>query len=330
MHSCSSIPKGQFTSKLEKENPDYSDLKNWASSPFKEDGADKTPGNLFENNQESAKADVFFLHPTSYTKQRGNTNWNGALDDEKLNDKTNRSIQYQASVFNGACRVFAPLYRQAHIHVFYNEKEEQKSSAEKALYLAYKDIKIAFQYYLDNHNDGRPIIIAGHSQGTIHAANLIKDFFEGKTLNKQLVAAYLIGMPIRDKTFTSLLPCESAEDTNCFVTWRSYQRGYLPKWHEPNSNIIVTNPLTWKTDNKYASKELNKGTLLFNFDDGTFPGLADAQVYEDHLWINKPKFKNSIFITFKNYHIADYNLFYVNIRENVKQRLESYLKETDK
>lgn len=324
--SCSSVPKGPFIEKSDNHQVDYSNLDNWAASPLKQDLGDSTPGNLFQDKQKEAKVDVFFIHPTTYTKQKGNTKWNGAIDDKQLNKKTDEgSIQFQASVFNGAAKIYAPRYRQAHIQVFFNTDEDKKPYGEKAMALAYKDVKAAFEYYLKHHNNGRPIIIAGHSQGTLHAGTLIKDFFEDQELMDQLVAAYLVGMPVRTNTFNALDVCKDANETGCFLSWRSYQRGFLPKWHEPNSNIVVTNPLNWKTNNEYAPKELNKGTLLFNFEEGLTPGIADAQIYEDHLWVNKPKFKGSIFVRFKNYHIADYNLFYANIRENVINRVEQFL-----
>ena len=54
-----------------------------------------------------------------------------------------------------------------------------------------EDVKAAFQYYLEHYNNGRPIIIASHSQGTTHAKRLLKEFFDGTALQHQLVAAYL-------------------------------------------------------------------------------------------------------------------------------------------
>ena len=66
---------------------------------------------------------------------------------------------------------------------------------------AYADIKAAFEYYLKNYNHGRPIIIASHSQGSTHALHLLKDYFENKPLQKQLVAAYIVGMTIPTEFF---------------------------------------------------------------------------------------------------------------------------------
>lgn len=36
---------------------------------------------------------------------------------------------------------------------------------EGCLELAYENIKCAFEYYMENYNDGRPIVVAGFSQG---------------------------------------------------------------------------------------------------------------------------------------------------------------------
>ena len=111
--------------------------------------------------------------------------WNADIDDVALNKKTdNTTILYQASVFNEDCRVFAPRYRQANFNAFFTNN---KVVTDKAFELAYEDIKTAFEYYLEHYNQGRPIIIASHSQGTLHAGRLLKEYFEGKPLQKKFI-----------------------------------------------------------------------------------------------------------------------------------------------
>jgi len=57
------------------------------------------------------------------------------------------------------------------------------------------------------------------------------------------------------------------------------------------------------------------------------PGnVADAQIHDDILWINKPHFPGSFFYRTKNYHIGDMNLFYVNIRDNIRTRINAFWK----
>ncbi len=303
------------------ENIDYSDLNNWAAHPNKFDESDKTPeGDVVNIND--LKADVFFIHPTTYTGEKGQDQWNGSLDDAHLNKKTEEgSIRFQASAFNYAGRVFAPRYRQAHLHAYFTKDE---MSAKKALQFAYTDIKNAFEYYLKNENNGRPIIIAGHSQGTNHAEKLLDDYFSGKPLKNNLVAAYLIGMPVKKNRFNDISPCRDSTDTGCFVSWRTFKRGYDLAKIVKEENISVTNPISWQTDTTYVPKTYNKGTLLFDFNKIYFNHI-DAQVSKNILWACKPKFCGSIFLRTKNYHPADLNFYYFSIRQNAKTRLLTFL-----
>jgi hypothetical protein len=250
--------------------------------------------------------------------------WNANIDDEALNQKTdNTAILYQASVFNKYSRVFAPRYRQANLLAFFTDDKEK---ADAALDTAYADVKKAFEYYLNNYNHGRPIIIASHSQGTLHAGRLLKEFFENKPLEKQLVCAYIIGLPVFSDYFTTLKPCADSTATGCFISWRTFEEGYnAPFVQKETKKAFVINPLTWTMDTTLAPASLNKGGILRDFNK-VIPGLVHAQIHGNILWVNKPKFLGSIFLKTKNYHIADYNLFYENIRENAGTRIRSFLK----
>lgn len=302
--------------------PNYASPDSWAALPNRPDKADLTPDPSLTDRQAEAAVDVFFLHPTIYWG-KANKNWNGSLADEELNQKVDEtSILFQASIFNAAGRVYAPRYRQAHLRSFFTK---DKKSAEQAINLAYEDIRSAFQFYLEHFNQGRPIIIAAHSQGSRHAERLLKEFFDEKPLGNQLVAAYLAGWPVSKTAFKTIPPCETADQTGCFCSWRSYRYSYLPKNAPRGDNIAVTNPLVWTSASEPADKSLNEGSVLRKFDK-IYPGIADAQVHQGFLWIHKPKFPGSFFFTRKNYHIADFNFFYVNVRKNALNRTVHYLK----
>ena len=87
------------------------------------------------------------------------------------------------------------------IRVF-NEKYREEGL--KALNLAYEDIRNAFIYYLKNFNDNKPFIIASHSQGTVHAKRLISEFIDGKELQNKLIAAYLVGIKVKENEFKDI------------------------------------------------------------------------------------------------------------------------------
>jgi hypothetical protein len=300
----------------------YSDLNNWAAHPLKKDLSDSISEGIIDRRVNDSSVDVFFIHPTTYL-QKEFENWNADVNNVAINEKTdNSAILYQASAFNEQSRLFAPRYQQAHINSFYINPNVAKDYFD----IAYNDVKAAFEYYLKIFNKGRPIIIASHSQGTKHAGRLLKEFFDDKPLQKQLVCAYLIGMPIPDNYFPTLKPCLNENQTGCFVGWRTYKSGYVPELiQEEKFKCIVVNPLTWTTDEKLASAELNKGGILQNFKK-IVPRVVNAQVHQNVLWSCKPNVFGKIFFTKKNFHIGDINLYYMNIRENVRTRIDSFKK----
>lgn len=302
--------------------PDYSILKYWAAHPWKWDLSDSVPKPLRNIQQQDTIADVFFIHPTTLV-DFNDERWNASIDDSAINEKTDyTTILFQASAFNEQSRVFAPRYRQAHLKSFY-DSDKQKDSI--ALDIAYADVKKSFDYYLQHFNNGRPIIIAAHSQGTLHAGKLLKSYFEGSSLKNQLVCAYIIGMPIPDNYFTELKPCTDSMSTGCFVGWRTYKRDYYDTFFVKKENFkcYVTNPLTWTLTEEYASTTLNTGGVLTNFNK-LYKGVVDAQIHGNVLWTCKPKFFGNIFLLKKNYHVGDINLFYTNIRNNVRTRLRMF------
>lgn len=320
--SCITVkPQGAFDRASVPPQPDYSQERYWAALPWRQDAADLSPEGLADE-QAKAEVDVFFLHPTTYTGERGDKLWNGPVDDPELNTRTDKSpIQYQASIFNGVGRIFAPYYRQAHLNAYFNP---DTASARQALELAYEDVKAAFAYYLAHYNQGRPIIIATHSQGTTHGSRLVQEFFDGQPLQKQLVAAYLLGIPVYPKAYKNIPPCRDSSDIGCLMSWRTWRRNHGPQWDYNNPDVLVVNPLSWRTDTTYVPATYNKGGVIMPFS-RVQPQVADAQIYQSVLWATKPRFRGSLFYTSKNFHPGDFNLYYMNVRENAQLRTRTYL-----
>lgn len=304
--------------------PDYSNLDNWAAHPWKHDAADSVPRPLLEGYVADSVVDVFFIHPTTYLDEKKPFGWNAPVDNTALNTKTdNTTILYQASVFNKAGRVFAPRYRQAHINVYYTT---DTVTALAALDEAYSDVKAAFEYYMAHYNNGRPVIVASHSQGTTHAKRLLKEFFDGTPLQQKLVAAYIVGIPVEPNWFAAIPACTAPAQTGCFCSWRTLKQGYLTPFVEKEKyTAVVTNPLTWDAAKPVADRNLNLGAVLLNFNK-VLKHVAGAAVHGGVLWTEKPHFFGNIFYTTKNYHIADYNLYYTSVRNNALLRVQAYLK----
>ena len=307
-----------FDSEEHYPGPDYSLGQNWSALPFRNDVADRVPRGETEINDSLKSVDVFYIHPTMYSKGE---KWNADVTDKKLNRKVdNKPVRYQATVFNESCRVFAPRYRQAIVEVFYHKTAD----GEKALDLAYEDVKAAFEYYLKNYNNDRPFIIASHSQGTCHARRLLKDYFDGKPLSKQLVAAYAIGYTITDSMYTTLKMCSNAPETGCYMSWLSYKAGYEPTGNF-SKHAQSLNPLSWQHNKETVSKDKSRGSIGINFN-RRFLNRTSAQIHDNGfggtiLWVET---KVPLLRLLNNMHIIDYNLFWYDIRANVKDRINAY------
>ena len=301
--------------------PSYDDENNWAALPWKKDYADSLPIPTLVDRQAEASVDVFYIHPTTFKNSQA---WNADVNDSLLNQKTeSRPIMHQASIFNGSCRVFAPRYRQATFYSFFAMDE----NAAKALRLAYSDVKNAFEHYMENYNEGRPIVLATHSQGSFHGKKLMAEYFDSSYLQEKLVVAYLVGMPVFEKDYESIFPCKTPEENGCYVSWATFKKGHYPKFYEQYlKGAVCVNPLNWTADKKYYGGEHHKGLVGLKFDEIVMCEMG-ASVQDDILWVDQPDVPGIPSKLVKNWHIGDFNLFYLNVRENVKRRVEAYLNE---
>lgn len=307
--------------------PDYAQPDYWAAHPYKKDPSDSVPAPLRASYRPDSTADVFFIHPTTYTADEKKTGWNARIDDAEINAKTDYSpILYQASIFNEVGRVFAPRYRQAHISAYYPKTKEDTTAAIAAFQLAYTDVKNAFLYYLQYHNNGRPIIIASHSQGSTHAQRLLLEFFDNTLLYNKLVAAYIPGMYVNTEKFANIRPCVTPYQTGCMVGWRTYREGYTPEFVEKEKgSSLITNPITWDSSRPSADRFENKGAILLNFNK-LLKETTAAVIHDRILWTPRPVFFGAALYKTENYHAGDFNLYYVNVRENLQLRLSAFWK----
>ena len=139
---------------------DYSNPEHWMISPQDDTSLHKA---FISDTSLLSYADVFYVYPTVYLDKK-EKDWNVSIDNKEQRERAINVTRLQASAWAESGRMFVPFYSQAHIRS-YTELEE---GGRKALLKAYADVKNAFQFYLDNYNNGRPIILAGHSQGSTH------------------------------------------------------------------------------------------------------------------------------------------------------------------
>jgi len=295
----------------------YESLSNWAVHPT------HIPDVLLpylKDTSNNTKADVFYVYPTLFLDKK-DERWNIPIDDSAFRKKIiDNAVRFQASAWIESGRMFVPFYRQAHIRSYRN----LENGGRDALLFAYNDIKAAFQFYLDHYNNGKPIILAGHSQGSTHLTLLLKDFFDGKPLQKQLVAAYLPGIGLKKNEFNTIQLMTSSNEIGGFVSWNTFKRKVnkekFEMWYKGKA---VINPVTWNSD-QVADRKKHKGFLFSN--NKMYSQSFSTHVIDGAIWITTPHFPyRSMAWTMDDYHIGDINLFWEDVKYNSKQRLSEYL-----
>lgn len=324
-------PDHPFDAARTPDAPDYDDPAAWTALAERADEADVAPVGRSAVDPSETAADVFYIHPTSYL----GSEWNGPVGDPTLDAATDTlSTRIQASAFNGCCAVYGPRYRQAVGHSFF----APDANGAAAIDVAYSDVKRAFEHFLAKYSNGRPFILAGHSQGSVLGARLLAEEIAGTELEKRLVAAYLIGGPISDAHPVGIPTCASASDTRCLVAWNA--RG--PRF--PGSALdfpvegerVCVNPLTWTSDETAAAVDRNEGAVFLQAGDGTvLAGFADAQCRDGILIVTEmgraPRDFMSRILDYaigpENYHAIEYQLYYMNLRSNAEERVAAYLRD---
>ncbi|MGB1043402.1 MAG: DUF3089 domain-containing protein, partial [Tenacibaculum sp.] len=148
--------------------------------------------------------------------------------------------------------------------------------------------------------------------------------FDEKPLQKQLVAAYLVGMGIKTKEFNSLKPMSSPQETGGYVTWNTRKKGTYPKNKNWYKGSVTTNPITWD-NSKTTVLNQHKGFLYSN--DKMYSKALKVEITDGMVWSTNPKFPMRFFMSFmKNYHVGDINLFWQDIKENAELRTKTWLK----
>jgi|TARA_B100002003_G_scaffold234613_1_gene248735 hypothetical protein len=340
-------PAGDFDPSAAAPAPDYSKDEYWAALPSLDDPADLVPAGVTAIVQGEGMVDSFFIHPTGYLV---NKSWTSPLDPNSGTEENTRFMMAnQASALNGCCNVYAPRYREATIFSYFVSEEERDVVHD----FAYQDVLRAFEYYLEHHNQGRPFVISSHSQGTHHARRLLREKIDATDLHERLVAAYMIGsviIPLSPAWFDSMdniRPCQSATDTGCIVHWDTFGDGGAGIEREADS--LCTNPLSWRVDDEKADASLNEGAVppagTYNVAFGPADDVPSGDTITaldapsvGHTWAQCRD--GTLFVANQtgtafggagafgdeaNYHMLDYSLFHMNIRNNAILRVRTFL-----
>ncbi len=189
------------------------------------------------------KADCFYVYPTVSDDPTPNSDL--SIDPEE------RSIAlYQAARYSLHCRVFAPMYRQITLASLFGAQPITEEMSQ----LAYGDVVAAWKTYLAKYNQGRGVILIGHSQGTYLLRQLIHEHVDPKPgVRKRLVSAVLLGgnVTVREGDtvggdFKKIPGCETPKQIGCALAFSAFNAPVPAdaRFGRPGSVIIPGLPST--------------------------------------------------------------------------------------
>lgn len=307
--------------------PDYSQKASWYQIP-----------------EITKDVDTFYILATEYMGFNEGAPPYAAMDNPEMVESAPVQYAMNASAFADSTNVFLPFYRQSGLKYAGDVWRKNGNIDEVISGIPYADITAALDYYFKNCNNGRPFILASHSQGSAIAQLVLKKYFkEHPEYYKRMVAAYVIGYAVT-KDYLEANPhlkfATGESDAGVIVSWNTEGKRNV----EENvttcvlfPNAISINPINWKLDGTYAPASENLGSLVLNEKKLKFEIAdvgADAQVIPERgVVLTNAEVEPmpaelaavaSEFFGPDGRHESDYTFYYNNIKENVAKRIATY------
>lgn len=273
----------------------------------------------FENKQDATGKDVdlFYVVPTciwDYTDSLGQTRHHMDIFNTEQRALTDPSIQLAKSVLADSCNFFSPYYRQISMDSWLTL---DTALIEERFKLAYQDVADVFHYYMEHDNQGKPFILAGHSQGAKAVIELLKREMT-PDISRKLIATYAIGYTVTPEElagYSTLRPAQDSIDTGVLIGFNSVTR---PDAVSPlfRDNVVCINPVNWRSDatpaTSYQGFTVAQDTTIHTL---IVTGIDEEQYFIPSVAALLPK---------GNLHVQEFNLYNEDLRKNVLQRIRAF------
>ncbi len=236
-------------------SPNYATMDHWMCHPDKTDGPCRGELDVTQVNADGSteiipfeasadpQFDCFYVYPTISFDPSKNS-------DLEMEEEAFAGLMHAARLTR-FCRVYAPLYRQVTMtNILINPTEEHEE-------VAFGDVLNAFDQYMSVHNDGRDMLLIGHSQGARALSRVLLERFGNVPENRaRLIAAYLIGASLPAQvgadvgvTHPNIPICSPDVLSGCIVSFASFKADEPPmndarfgRVDGENEIAICTNP----------------------------------------------------------------------------------------
>jgi hypothetical protein len=192
---------------------------------------------------EDPAIDCFYVYPTISRDPGDNSDMTPGENEELY------VVRQQAARLGEVCRVFAPVYRSTTLTALTRRMGGGAGAGPDSGAIAYGDVVDAWKHYIDVDNEGRGVIIIGHSQGAgMLARLLVAEIDPNPALRDRLVSAMLIGTSAHISAVPNLHVCASDDDTGCVISYSTFRSTAPPSagsfFARPDGDeaAICTNP----------------------------------------------------------------------------------------
>ena len=218
--------------------PDYAKPANWLCLPGRADiCSTPIPTTALNPNgygstgvstiAKDPPVDCFYVYPTVSRDQGMNSDLNAGGEERG-------AAQSQFARFAGACRTYAPIYRQMTLGAVAAAAAGADVTAPATL--AYADVVAAWRNYLATRNNGRPFVLIGHSQGSLMLQMLIaREIETNPAVAAPMKLAILPGFNVLvpqgklvGGTFKKTPLCSGSGQTGCVISWVSFREKNVP------------------------------------------------------------------------------------------------------
>jgi hypothetical protein len=194
--------------------------------------------------------DCFYVYPTISSDPGVNSDMTADAPERNV-------IRQQFARFGSQCRLYAPLYRQVTLVGLRRAFAPNGDiAALLSVGLGYDDVLDAWNHYLQHDNQGRGVVLIGHSQGAYILSALIKREIEGKPVQARLVSAILGGTTVAVPTgkdvggdFKTVPLCRAPNQIGCALVFATFRTTIPPpsatlfgKVTAPGMSAACTNP----------------------------------------------------------------------------------------
>lgn len=303
--------------------PDYSRTDMWYTCGT---GTEGTVG-------QDRSADVFYITPTciwDWKDSSGRTYHFMDVESPEQRAAVDGSNYLAFKMFEKSCNFYSPYYRQISMDSWFEDSE----TIEERYRLAHEDVVRAFRYYMEHLNQGRPFILAGHSQGAKAVIELLKHTLTDAEYDN-MIAAYVFGFSVTEEEsaeYPLLKASKGALDKGIICYNSVSSPSAASRLFEGNS--ICINPLNWCTDATYAPASENLGSVFFSADgksDTLFRQVGARIDTQIQTLVIDGLDDDAYFIPViaelfpkGNYHVQELNLYFLNIQANLEDRIREY------